>query len=101
MEYVLKFDVSFQGHEDINFVFVPITVSCAFAYAISHCFLLVYEVVNVTVSQFIQTSDIVSIRQIISTDSFFFYLVRLQLTPSFCVSVRIAKKMMASQNHTL
>ncbi|XP_022315112.2 choline transporter-like protein 1 isoform X1 [Crassostrea virginica] len=34
----------FQGHEDINFVFVPITVSCAFAYAISHCFLLVYEI---------------------------------------------------------
>lgn len=51
MEYVLKSDVSFQGHEDINFVFVPITVSCAFAYAISHCFLLVYEVVHVTKSQ--------------------------------------------------
>lgn len=51
MEYVLKFDVSFQGHEDINFVFVPITVSCAFAYAISHCFLLVYEVVHGTMSQ--------------------------------------------------
>lgn len=34
----------FQGHEDVNYVFVPLTVSCAFAYAISHCFLLVYEI---------------------------------------------------------
>lgn len=43
---VLVFDSYFnsQGHEDVNFVFVPLTVSCAFAYAISHCFLLVYEV---------------------------------------------------------
>ncbi|XP_062578584.1 choline transporter-like protein 1 isoform X1 [Saccostrea cucullata] len=34
----------FRGHEDVNFAFVPITVSCVVAFAIAHCFLLVYEI---------------------------------------------------------
>ncbi|KAL4235876.1 hypothetical protein ACF0H5_004265 [Mactra antiquata] len=33
-----------QNHSDVNFVWVPISVACAFAFAIAHCFLLVYEI---------------------------------------------------------
>ncbi|XP_021343582.1 choline transporter-like protein 1 isoform X1 [Mizuhopecten yessoensis] len=32
-----------KNREDINYIWAPLSVACAFAFAISHCFLLVYE----------------------------------------------------------
>ncbi|WAR24164.1 CTL1-like protein [Mya arenaria] len=34
----------FKNRDDINYIAVPIFVACAFAFAVSHCFLLIYEI---------------------------------------------------------
>ncbi|XP_045159516.2 choline transporter-like protein 1 isoform X2 [Mercenaria mercenaria] len=34
----------FKGRDDINYMWVPISVACAFAFAVAHCFLLIYEI---------------------------------------------------------
>ena len=56
LDYIyIKYSL-FQHHDDINYIWVPITLAAAFSFAIAHCFLLVYEVSTVwlsTISGFI------------------------------------------------
>ena len=47
LDYIyIKYSL-FQHHDDINYIWVPITLAAAFSFAIAHCFLLVYEVSTV------------------------------------------------------
>ncbi|KAL3869721.1 hypothetical protein ACJMK2_042370 [Sinanodonta woodiana] len=33
-----------KNRDDINYIWAPISIACAFAFAISHCFMVVYEI---------------------------------------------------------